>query len=91
VLIDNGSRWHMSKLKIRRQPADDEPIMVLVDDAEQVSDETPATLVDTAASAYSGCHGGQPDLHRPSTRQLGTKTAMYKNACKGRSVVVVDA
>lgn len=72
-------------MKIRRQPADDEPM----DDAEQVSDETPATLVDTAASAYSdGCHGGQPDLHQPSTRQLGTKTAMYKNACKGRGVVV---
>lgn len=44
--------------------------MVLVDDAEQASDETPATPVNAAASAYNdGDHGGQPDVHRRSTRQ----------------------
>lgn len=45
VLIDNGSRWHMSKLK-RCELAQDEPNMLLADDMKQAKDERGFDVVD---------------------------------------------
>jgi hypothetical protein len=95
VLIDSGSRWHMSKLK-RVKPPQDKLDMVPDDDddMEQASDKLPATPGDTTAPASSdGGHGGQyhraqPDVLRRSSYvsaqyQLGKRLSCPGTLLKG--------
>jgi hypothetical protein len=98
VLIDNGSRWHMSKLKHVEPPPDEPDIVPDDDDMEQASDELPATPGGTAAPASNdGGHGGQghvpsltcfDDLHVSVQYQLDIKTIMSRDAFEGGGDVV---
>jgi hypothetical protein len=80
VLIDNGSRWHMSKLKRVERPPEEPDMVPDDDDMEQASDQLPTTPGGTAAPANNdGGHGGQghcaqPDVLRRSSRQRSVPT-----------------